>query len=125
MITQKTINVKNQDYTVNVCDLSSAWILIHNGVKALTCNENGPKSGSAKLETINTIFEAATKDECKAEAIRLNLTGFDDLFSADSVVSRSGKHLQVNKAEEQAKFNKLKTAALAKVSAKKLSAKKK
>lgn len=79
MITQKTITVDGKEYTVNVCNMSSKWVLIHNGSKALACDET---SGKGKLETINTIFEAATKEDCKVESTRLGLTGFDELFPA-------------------------------------------
>ena len=81
MITQKTITVDGKEYTVNVCDLSSKWVLVHNGTKALACDEI-ETTGKGKLETINTIFEAATKEACKAESTRLGLTGFDELFPA-------------------------------------------
>jgi len=79
MITNKTITVDGKQYNVNVCDLSSKWILVHNGIKALSCEENKYAS-SGKLETINTIFEAATKEQCQSEATRLKLQGFDKLF---------------------------------------------
>ena len=82
MITQKTITVDGKTYTVNVSDLSSKWIMIHNGTKALSCDEVGVDTGKGKLETVNTIFEAASKDECRAESVRLGLTGFDALFPA-------------------------------------------
>ena len=81
MITQKTITVDGKEYTVNVCDLSSKWVLVHNGTKALACDEIAV-TGKGKLETINTIFEADTKEACKDESIRLGLTGFDALFPA-------------------------------------------
>jgi hydrogenase maturation factor len=79
MITQKTITVDGKEYTVNVCDLSTKWVLIHNGTKALACDEN-ERNSKGKLETVNTIFEAATKEDCKVESTRLGLTGFDELF---------------------------------------------
>jgi len=79
MITQKIITVDGKEYTVNVCDLSSKWVLVHNGTKATACDEIAV-TGKGKLETINTIFEADTKEACKAESTRLGLTGFDELF---------------------------------------------
>jgi len=79
MITQKSITVNGIEYTVNVCDLSSKWVLVHNGTKATDCNEIAV-TGKGKLETINTIFEADTKEACKDESTRLGLTGFDELF---------------------------------------------
>lgn len=81
MITQKSITVDGKEYTVNVCDLSSKWVLVHNGTKAIACDENDSKT-KGKLETINTIFESDTKEACKDESTRLGLTGFDELFPA-------------------------------------------
>ena len=91
MITQKTITVEGKQYNVNVCDLSSKWILVHDGTKAQICKENADTT-SGKLETINTIFEATTKEQCQAESVRLKLTGFDELFEDKSKKFRPNSH---------------------------------
>jgi len=83
MITNKTITVEDKNYNVNVCDLSSNWILVHDGIKAILCDEN-QNTSMGKLETINIIFEATTKEQCQAESLRLKLTGFDELFNNKS-----------------------------------------
>lgn len=82
MIKQKTITVNGKSYTVNVCDLKSKWIMVHNGTKALSCDQTGIDTGKGTLETVNTIFESDSKEACRTEATRLGLTGFDALFPA-------------------------------------------
>ena len=79
MITQTTLTIDGIDYTVNVCDLSLPWIMIYNNTNVISCMNIVKTTESSKLESINNIFEANTKEECRNESIRLNLSGFDEV----------------------------------------------
>ena len=82
MIKQVTLTTSDgKSFKANECDLSTDWVLVHNGTKVLNINENtGDKRG--KLSTINTIFEADTKEELAAEVARLSLTNYTEVLAA-------------------------------------------
>ena len=81
MITQKIISYNDKELIVNQSDLKSNWIVIHNGKLLLKCEENKNKTG--RVETINTIFEADTYQECLVEILSLKLIVEDENIAAD------------------------------------------
>lgn len=82
MIKQVTLTTsEGKSFQANECDLSTNWVLVHNGTKVLNINENsGTKRG--KLSTINHIIEADTKADLQAEAELLSLADFDKVLDA-------------------------------------------
>lgn len=82
MINQVTLTTsEGKSFQANECDLSTNWVLVHNGTKVLNINENvGERRG--KLATINTIFEGDTKEELAAEVARLSLTNYTEVLAA-------------------------------------------
>ena len=59
--------------TVNKTDNGTFWRLIHDGSDVIALFE-----ASGITETINTLYIAATEDECQAEIARLGLTPLPD-----------------------------------------------
>lgn len=100
MITQRTITYNGEEILVNVSDLKSPWVMIHDGSKVLRTYES---SGVGQLETKHTIFEAASKEACEAEATKLGLTGFED--SLDKVQANPSVPPQVSPPEPPVRDN--------------------
>lgn len=79
----KQVNLTTSDgksFQANQCDLSTNWVMIHNGTKVISISENkGEKRGT--LSTINTIVEADTMEQLKFKAIQLSLLNFDNVLS--------------------------------------------
>ena len=71
MITQKTISVDGEELTLNCSDLKCNWILVYNNAEVLFIENVSNKN--CTLETLNTIYEASTEQECLDEIKRLNL----------------------------------------------------
>lgn len=82
MVNQVTlITSEGKSFQANECDLSTNWVMVHNGTKVLNIKENsGEKRG--KLGTINNIFEGDTKEELVAEVARLSLTNYTEVLAA-------------------------------------------
>lgn len=78
MITTRTITVDGQEVTIRETSREQSWRLVHDGSALLALFESGGVTA-----TKNTIFEAATKDECVAEAQRLGLSGLDEALAKD------------------------------------------
>lgn len=75
MVTQTKIG----NTLVNECDLSSAWVMVHDSKKVISCTDTSGKLATSRLRTINAVFEADSREACAAEAARLKLTGFEDV----------------------------------------------
>jgi hypothetical protein len=68
MITQSTVTANGETVPIWQTSAEQSWRLVHDGVNLLAIFES---DGITK--TRNTIFEAATRDECVAEIERLSL----------------------------------------------------
>jgi predicted RNA-binding protein with PIN domain len=77
MKSTKNIIVNGNNITVNTSDMDCEWIMVHDGTKVLCCHKM-LSSGSGILETIHTIYEGNSKEQCKNEALRLNLSDFPE-----------------------------------------------
>lgn len=79
----KQVNLTTSDgksFQANQCDLTTNWVMVHNGTKVISVSENkGEKRGT--LATINSIVEADTKEQLKTEATKLSLTDFDKVLT--------------------------------------------
>lgn len=83
MITQSTITVNDKVYTVNNCNFQYERVSVHDNIKVISF-EKSLKQGT--LQTINTIFEAASEEEGKNEIKRLNLE-YTPINKSGSIVS--------------------------------------
>jgi len=81
---------------------AQSWRMIHDGVKVIQLFESAGVTSS-----MNTIFEAATRDLCIAEAVRLSLilpldepVGTSTIMSSLEFISRFSEETQLRVAKE-------------------------
>lgn len=79
MITTRKITVGAEEITIYETSKELSWRLVHDGVNLIALFESSGITG-----TKNTLFEAATRDECVAEAQRLGLVGLDEWIAKDT-----------------------------------------
>lgn len=98
MITTRKITVDQQDITIYETSKEQSWRLVHDGVNLVALFESEGITG-----TKNTLFEAATRDECVAEAQRLGLVGLDEWIAKDTAEQLAAAY-RTDKVERETPF---------------------
>jgi len=97
MITTYNFQLNDKVIPINVCEIQSDYLLIHDNITVIALHKIDHKG--SKVETKHTIFEATTEEECLAEIKRLNLEYTpeqDEIKTPTPVVTKPAVTPQVN-----------------------------
>lgn len=98
MITSRKTTVDKQEITIYETSKGQSWRLVHDGSTLVALFQS-----EGITATKNTLFEAATRDECIAEAQRLGLEGLGEWIAKDTAEQLASAY-KTDKVEGETAF---------------------